>query len=42
VVSVAVVRWRRNKPPTLVTASGPRPTDEDSALLRDDLDRYDL
>jgi cytochrome c-type biogenesis protein CcmH len=42
VVSVAVVRWRRSKPATLVATGGTGPSSEDSALLRDDLDRYDL
>jgi cytochrome c-type biogenesis protein CcmH/NrfF len=42
VVSVAVIRWRRYKPTALVGTGGRGPSSEDSALLRDDLDRYDL
>jgi cytochrome c-type biogenesis protein CcmH len=42
VISVAVIRWRRDKPTALVGTHGRGPSSEDSALLRDDLDRYDL
>jgi cytochrome c-type biogenesis protein CcmH/NrfF len=40
VIGVAVVRWRRTRPASLATPAGP--TSKDSALLRDDLERYDL
>jgi cytochrome c-type biogenesis protein CcmH/NrfF len=40
VIAVAVTRWRRTRPKVLATAAGP--SSKDSALLRDDLERYDL
>jgi cytochrome c-type biogenesis protein CcmH len=40
VIAVAVRRWRRTRPASLATAAGP--SSKDSALLRDDLERYDL
>jgi cytochrome c-type biogenesis protein CcmH len=40
VIGVAVTRWRRTRPGKLVTVAGP--ASKDSALLRDDLERYDL
>jgi cytochrome c-type biogenesis protein CcmH/NrfF len=40
VIAVAVTRWRRTRTGTLSTAAGP--SSKDSALLREDLERYDL
>ncbi len=40
IIAVAVTRWRRSRPASLTTAAGP--SSKDSALLRDDLERYDL
>jgi cytochrome c-type biogenesis protein CcmH len=40
VIGVTVTRWRRGRPAPLATAAVPG--SKDSALLRDDLERYDL
>ena len=40
VIAVAVTRWRRTRTGTLSAAAGP--SSKDSALLREDLERYDL
>lgn len=40
VIGVTARRWRRGRPATLATAAVPG--SKDSALLRDDLERYDL
>jgi cytochrome c-type biogenesis protein CcmH/NrfF len=40
-IGVAVTRWRRTRSPGPLTAAGV-PSSKDSALLREDLERYDL
>jgi cytochrome c-type biogenesis protein CcmH len=43
VVSVAVVRWRRDRTPSLAgTSNGRPPSSDDRSLLTKDLERYDL
>jgi cytochrome c-type biogenesis protein CcmH/NrfF len=40
VIGVAVTRWRRGRPASFAAAAGP--SSKDGALLREDLERYDL
>jgi cytochrome c-type biogenesis protein CcmH/NrfF len=43
VISVAVVRWRRDRTPALAgTSNGGPPSSDDRSLLTKDLERYDL